>query len=98
MTTITAAFPDETVQVGQRITKTQAEILNRLILDEKHAASSWRKIDDKTPNGTYLLYFPAIKDDRNGMLEMWAVGHHPVHYPRKPTHYMVLTKPQEHRL
>lgn len=52
----------------------------------------WRKIDDSTPRGRYLLYFPET-EGRNRLPAMWQVDHYPVHYPRKPTHYMPLTTP-----
>lgn len=93
--TLRSAFPDETVRVGQRINMAQAAILNRLVQNEKAQPDGWIKIDGSTPAGTYLLYFPKNIDIRNELPAMWQVDRYPVHYPRKPTHYMPLTTPQE---
>lgn len=54
----------------------------------------WRKIDDKTPRGVHLLYFPAITEGRNQHPQMWQVERHPCHYPRKPTHWAPLNAPE----
>ncbi len=47
----------------------------------------WQPINDKTPRGQLLLYFPE-EIGRNAQPEMIKVDMHPVYYPRKPTHWM----------
>jgi hypothetical protein len=94
MITLRSAFPDETVRIGQRINMAQAAILNRLIQDQKARPDGWIKIDDSTPAGHYLLYFPAT-EGRNAQPAWWQVDRYPVHYSRKPTHYKPLTAPTE---
>lgn len=52
---------------------------------------AWQLVNESTPKGQLLLYFPASdKNGRNHQVEMIKVDLHPVHYPRKPTHWMPL--------
>ncbi len=55
----------------------------------------WTKITDDTPRGTYLLYFPPWVGRNHTSPEMWSVERHPVHFPRKPTHWAPLTTPKD---
>lgn len=50
------------------------------------AQPGWRPIEEAMP-GEYLLYFPA-EGGRHILPSMMKVDKHPVHYPRKPTHFM----------
>jgi hypothetical protein len=52
------------------------------------SVSGWQSIDS-APNGQCILYFPS-SGGRNILGEMIKVDHHPVYYPRKPTHWMPL--------
>lgn len=53
--------------------------------------TEWQPIET-APNGTLILYFPRI-NGRNALEWMVKVDYHPVHYPRKPTHWMPLPSP-----
>lgn len=55
-------------------------------------AHVWHDITPETEKGTYLLYFPAT-EGRNSCPEWVKYDNFPVHYPRKPTKYMIILKP-----
>lgn len=57
------------------------------------SASAWREITEETPAGKYMLYFPEVQMGRNtSNIAMTRYEDFPVHYPRKPTHFLVVPK------
>lgn len=64
----------------------------RALVPAPDAQAGWQPIETAPSGNELVLYFPE-QLGRNAHTSMARVDFHPVHYPRKPTHWMPLPAP-----